>query len=79
MAVYSDLLKELRRDKKLTQKQIGAYFGISGPTFSLYENGHRRMSIDMLSQLADILGTSTDYLLGRTDESNPYPKSKRCR
>lgn len=79
MAVYSDVIKELRGDKKLTQKQVGAYFGISGPTFSLYENGHRRMSIDMLSQLADILGTSTDYLLGRTDNPNPYPQSKRYR
>lgn len=77
MAVYSDLLKELRKDKHLTQKEIGEFFGISGPTYSLYENGHRRMSIEMLSDLADILGTSTDYLLGRTDIAAPYPKRKK--
>ena len=77
MAVYSELLKELRKDQGLTQKAIGAMFGIAGATYSLYENGHRRMTIEMLCKLADILNTSTDYLLGRTDRSTPYPRSKR--
>lgn len=77
MAVYSDLLKELRKDKHLTQKMIGEFFNMSGPTYSMYENGRRRMSVQMLSDLADILGTSTDYLLGRTDNPVPYPKRKK--
>ena len=77
MAVYSELLKELRKDHGLTQKAIGAQFGIAGATYSLYENGHRRMSIEMLCKLEDILETSKYYLLGRTDRSTPYPISKR--
>lgn len=77
MAIYSDLLKELRRDKGLTQKDVGKCFGISGAMYSLYENGHRRMTIEMLSTLADLLDTSTDYLLGRTEESKPYSKRRK--
>lgn len=72
MAVYSDLLKELRRDKGLCQADVGAYFGISGPMYCLYENGDRRMRLEMLCALADLFGTSTDYLLGRTRNSKPY-------
>ena len=42
--------------------------------FVKYGNGVRGLS--MLNQLADILKTSTDYLLGRTDETVPYEKPK---
>ena len=35
------------------------------------------MSYQALSALADYFGTSVDYLLGRTDEKTPYPRSKR--
>lgn len=55
MAVYSDLLKELRRDKGLCQAEVGAYFGISGPMYCLYENGDRRMRLEMLCALADLI------------------------
>lgn len=77
MGVQSDILKELRKDKGLTQKAVGAYFGISGVTYSLYETGKRRMQIDMLCKLADLLETSTDYILGRTTIPKPYPSFRR--
>ncbi len=72
MGVYSDVLKELRRDKNLTQRDMGKHFGISATTYCLYENGKRRMSIAMLCELADLLCTSTDYILGRTDVCTPF-------
>lgn len=72
--IYSDILKELRRDRKLTQQDMGDMMGISQATYCDYENGVRRMPLSMLSFLADTLGTSTDYILGRTAEPRPYPK-----
>lgn len=75
MRVYSDVLKELRKDRSLTQKDIGTIFGISATTYCLYENGNRKMTPSMLSKLATILCTSTDYILGRTDCSEPYSSS----
>ena len=76
MQIYTDILKELRKDKNLTQKQMGELFNIAASTYALYENGNRRLSVMMLSRLADILGTSTDYILGRTDQITPYPYRK---
>ncbi len=76
MPMYSDILKELRRDKHLTQAQLGMRLGISQATYSDYENGVRDMPLAMLSILADELNTSTDYILGRTDEAKPYPRRK---
>lgn len=43
-------------------------------TYSSYENGIRGIPIEILSGIADIFGTSTDYLIGRTDVKKPYPK-----
>jgi len=74
--MYSDILKELRKDKKLTQVQIADMVGISQSSYSDYENGIRDMPLVMLDYLADILETSTDYILGRTDVIRPYPKRK---
>ncbi len=74
MTLYSDILKELRRDKGLTQADIAKHFGISQTMYSMYESGRRTMKIEMLCELADIFETSTDYILGRTARQNPYPK-----
>lgn len=69
-------MKELRKDRNLTQEDIGRHFGISGAMYCMYENGNRRMSVKMLYKLADIFETSTDYLLGRTDNPVPYVPRK---
>ena len=75
--ISGDILTELRRSKGLTQRDVAAHFGISQSTYSLYETGTRRMSVAMLDALADLLETSTDYILGRTPVSTPYPKRKK--
>lgn len=77
MFMYSYILKELRRDKKISQKQMGKRLGMSQSTYCDYENGVRKMPLPMLSLLADELGTSTDYILGRTDVEKPYPPRKK--
>ena len=69
--IYSDILKELRRDRHLTQADMGAMMGISQASYCDYENGVRRMPMEMLCFLADVLDTSTDYILGRTDCRGP--------
>lgn len=74
MAIYTDILKELRKDKNLTQNDMAKLFGIKQAMYSMYESGRRTMKLEMLCTLADILETSTDYILGRTAEQKPYPK-----
>ena len=65
-------IRDLREDSDLTQKEIAEYLHIKQNTYSQYENGLRQLPIDVLIALAKYYHTSTDYLLGLTDERKPY-------
>jgi len=58
-------LREIRCNRKLTQKQVADQIGCSPGAYSKYENGDREPSIDILNRLADFYGVSVDYLIGR--------------
>ena len=45
--------------------------------YSKYETGENDVPTAILLTLAHLYHTSVDYLLGNTDEPNPYPKAKR--
>lgn len=76
MAIYSDILKELRKDKSLHQIDLAKHFGISQSLYSDYETGKRRMRIEMLVELAYILDASTDYILGISSEAYPIGRKR---
>ena len=61
-------LKECRNDKGLSQKEIAKLLNITQQTYSDYETGRTNPDIDTLLSIAAILGCTTDYLLGRTDD-----------
>ena len=67
-------LRDLREDADLTQKQLAALLNIRQNTYSQYENGQRQLPVEALIRLAEIFETSTDYILGLTDEMQPYPR-----
>ena len=67
-------IKDLREDADLTQQEIAQYLHIKQNTYSQYENGHRQLPIEVLIALAKYYKTSTDYLLGLTDEKNRINK-----
>lgn len=67
-------LRDIREDRDVTQASLAAYLHIKQNTYSQYENGHRQLPIDMLIKIAAYFKTSTDYILGLTDEIKPYPK-----
>ena len=46
-------LKELRKEKALTQEQLAEHFGVSGRTVSRWENGNNMPDISILIELAD--------------------------
>ena len=68
-------LKEIREDKDLKQNDVAKVLGIKQQQYSEYEIGKRLIPINYLSDLADFYNTSIDYLLGKTGERKPYPKS----
>ena len=67
-------IRNLRIDNGYTQKQIAQQLGISQNTYSQYELGILNYPVDALLILADFYGVSVDYLLGRTNRKEPYPK-----
>lgn len=67
MAVFGELMAELRQDRGLTQKELGKILSVSTGTISNYENGIHYPDLEKLVQLADYFQVSTDYLLGRRE------------
>lgn len=73
---YFRRIRDLREDCDLAQRQIAAMLNMPQPQYNRYEQGCRDIPTDILIQLADIFGTSTDYLLRRTSIKTPYTRSK---
>ncbi len=68
-------LKDLREDMDLTQIKLASEIGCSQTTYSRYENEILNIPIDILLKLADFYGVSVDYILGLTDQKQPYKRS----
>ena len=64
--MFKDILKKVRQDKKLTQKEVADALGISQPSYQQWENGKRSPSGETLEKLATYFNVSVDYLLGRS-------------
>ena len=62
-------LAELRGDRGLTQKDLSEQLHISSSSISAYETGARLPSIEAVFDFAEYFDVTTDYLLGRTDNS----------
>ena len=60
-------IRDLREDKDLNQTQIAKMLGMSQTGYSKYETGENDIPTAVLIKLADFYGTTTDYLLSRTD------------
>ena len=60
-------LKKLRKERKLTQKDIATFLNISQPAYQQFESGKKKMNLETMEKLADYFNVSTDYLLGKTD------------
>lgn len=70
--MYYLRLRDLREDHDLMQKEIAAVLGIDQRVYSNYETGKREIPTRLLIILADYYKTSTDYILGRTNNPKPY-------
>ena len=70
--MYYPRLKDLREDKDLVQKEVAAFLGIDQIVYSNYETGKREIPTRFVVALAKFYHTSTDYILGMTNQSKPY-------
>ena len=65
-------LRDLREDNDLTQTDVAKILGMSQTGYSKYETGENDIPTIISIKLADYYNTSTDYLLGRTNNPKPY-------
>ena len=60
-------LKQLRKERRISQLQLAFDLNMNQNTISRYENLERQADYDTLIRFADYFDVSIDYLLGRTD------------
>lgn len=63
--IIGERIKSARKNKNLTQQELGQKLGVSKVSVCGYEKGVRIPTIENFIQLLDILDVSSDYLLGR--------------
>ena len=71
MATLGQRIKKLREGKGLSQGELGKLVNVGNTTISQWENDKRTPDLATLDKLANVLKTSSDYLLGRTDDPSP--------
>lgn len=67
-------IKDLREDRDLAQKQVADYLLCDQSLYSKYERGIRPLPLEFADRLADYYNVSVDYLIGRTNIKQAYPK-----
>ena len=80
LSAFSETLSRLRRERGLTQAELGARLGISKSAVSMYECGNREPELDLLRAMADLFGVSESVLLGRPENElvNDDPELTEC-
>lgn len=63
---FPRIMTLLRKERKLSQKQVAADLEVTQALLSHYENGKRECGLDFLVRAADYYNVSVDYLLGRS-------------
>ncbi len=68
--MFTERLKSLRLEKKLTQKEIAQKLNISQQAYGQWETGKLNPKKETIQMFADFFNVSNDYLLGTTDKKD---------
>lgn len=71
MATFGERLKKLRKDKKVTQKELANFLKIAESSVSMYERNEREPSFDLVKRLSNFFDVTSDYLLGISEDEDP--------
>jgi len=64
-------IRELRKEKRITQLQLSIELGVTQETISAYEHGKHLPSLAALIKMSDIFQASMDYIMGRSPSDKP--------
>lgn len=66
--MLSEQIRRFRIARGISQVDLANEMSVTKQSVSNWENNNILPSIEMLGKLADFFGTTTDYMLGRTDK-----------
>ena len=69
MAEFKDILKSIRKERGMTQRDVYELLNISANGYASWEQGRTEPDINTIKKLCKIFDVSADYLLGLEDES----------
>lgn len=67
-----DKIKQLRQEKKISQKDMSKILGLNASTYSNYENNHREPGSDIIVKIAEALDVTIPYLLYGIENEDNY-------
>ena len=67
---YRTIMRNLREDRDLTQKEVGLIIHKSQQGYSHIEDGRAELKIDDMIKLCRFYGVSADYFVGMSDTLN---------
>ena len=68
--MFAERLKELRKEKNMTQVQLAEALGVSKGTIAMWEIGKREPNFETLDRLSDIFDKRIDYILGYSNDAS---------
>lgn len=75
---HSEIMKELRKDRKLSQTKVAKALKMTQRMYSTYETGDRKPTIDTLMDIANYFNVTLDYLTGNeTKRLEPLTEEER--
>ena len=67
--MFPERLKQLRKEKGLTQVTLAETLGVSKGTVAMWETGKRMPSFDMLTRLGELFDRRVDYIIGSSEDN----------
>ena len=69
--MFPERLKDLRKEKGMTQIELATALGVSSGTVGMWETGKRKPSFEMFEKLTQVFDKRIDYILGTSDDPTP--------
>ncbi len=69
---FPERLKQLRKEKGLSQIMLAKELGVSGGTVAMWETGKRKPQFEMFDKLCTFFDRSMDYILGASDDDRSF-------
>ena len=70
--MFPERLKQLRKEKGITQTDLAKALGVSSGTVAMWETGKRKPSFEMFDRLTEVFEKRLDYILGTSDDPTPF-------